>query len=194
MPIQRARTRIVGTMEIYISSRSSWILLPASPWCNTRLMGSISTIKVSAWHNILTVPLNNFLVVRTKWWLHLSGKVTWPHRRMVNWFSKVARAVKGSNITVIMYDYRSAWYWVYYQDPELYLIESYYNHSKCQWILGEQCSWFMFIHEWAHPSHFRWIQPQCTAVEDPHNCRSRPQWQCGYKHDMERCTGMYCEW
>ena len=52
--------------------------------------------------------------------------------------AKIARAVKGSSIAVIMDDNGPARYRVYYQDPELHLKE--YYSSGSQWILGEQNS------------------------------------------------------
>jgi len=104
---------------------------------------------------------------------------------------KVAKALKGSSIVVIMDDDGPVRYRVFYQDPELYLREHFRIHSSTQWRPGKKTSWP--IHGLAHRSYFRFLQPRCTAAGDAHNCRSGARWGCGYQCDMERWRGTRCE-
>ena len=150
---RRARTEIAYTMEIYISSRLSCIPLPVSPPFDIRKMGSVFFFKVSA-----VIPLWPFHQMIALWSDPNDGFIRTvrqpdPTGEWRNDPAEVARAVKGSNIAVIMDDNEPARYRVYYQDPELHLRERYFNHSNGQWILGEKNSRFMSIYERNERTH-----------------------------------------
>ena len=51
----------------------------------------------------------------------------------------IARAVMDSSIAIVLYFDATgqAVPHLYYQDPELYLREHYYDHSMHEWFLGE---------------------------------------------------------
>ena len=177
MPIRQPKMKIDGTMESSTCSRSSWIPLQVLLLYNSRIMmiPSVSTIKAS--DNIpVKGPLNNYYNIDpdtdfirmvnqrgpTKPW-----KVALP----------IVRAVKGSKFAIIRDPTNKRVSRIYYQDPELHLRESYYDHvgTMGQWIFGEHIPKLCLSMN-GDPSYFRWLHPQGTAAGDPHNCGSCPRW------------------
>ena len=178
-------------------------------------MGSVSTIKASAGHNLLTGPSNNCFVVRPKQWLHLHSKATWRHRRMEKWFERNRKGSEGlehrcyhgrqrtcSISSVLSRSWATsqrALSWPFCEPMALSSWPFCESRTLSSWPFCEPIDpWWasscvISRHKQAHPSHFRWLQSRGTAVGNPHNCRSRPWWRCEYKCDMERCTGTCCD-
>ena len=55
--------------------------------------------------------------------------------------SSITRAVMDSSIAIVLYIDATSLQAIprlYYQDPELYLREHYYDYSMREWVLGEQ--------------------------------------------------------
>ena len=63
MPTRRARAGITGTMETFIHSTSSWILLQPLLLYVTMMISSVSTIKASDDITFIMHPQNNYLKI-----------------------------------------------------------------------------------------------------------------------------------
>ena len=105
--------------------------------------GITSTIKVrDDFYKQFNERLNRYLIIDPKndliRVLHQRGTLTsWDER------PDITKAVKGSNFAVVRCpdsDPNKIVSRIYYQDPDLYLREQYYDHlsTPAQWVLGEQ--------------------------------------------------------
>lgn len=142
-PTRQARAKIVGTMDLYKISILSCIPIPVSPLFNLWTGSSASTIKVrDDLYKRFNERLNRYLIIDPKTdlirVLHQRGTSTsWDER------PDITKAVKGSSFAVVRCpdsDPNKIVSRIYYQDPDLYLRERYYDHlsTPAQWILGEQ--------------------------------------------------------
>ena len=187
---RRARTRIAGTMGIYISSKLSWIPLPVSPPFDTRIMGSVSSSKVSAVIPLWLLHQIICSVVRPKRWLHSNSTATWAHRRMAKWSGQSRKSSKG-------FEHRC------YHGPKQtcsvsrVLSRSWTTSQRALLFWEPMGPWwakFPNIYRLNHGNllHSRWFRLRYTIAWDPDNCGSRSRWWCGYQCDMERCTRTFC--
>jgi hypothetical protein len=135
----RGTTGRVGTMELYISSKSSWIHLPISQPFEVLSMtlflfaikaGSMIPFYVPVNNDLKLDPNTNFI------------QTVYEDGPMKQWKigRPIVRALTGSSIAVVKCfdDNGQVYSRIYYQDPELYLRERYYNNSTHQGVLGEQ--------------------------------------------------------
>ena len=143
MPTRRVRTKIAGTMETSIHSRSFWTPLQASPLYDSKTVKirSVSTIKAGGTISFIKDPLNN----------HLNIDPNTNFIRMVYqcgpanpWMEAppITKAVNGSSFAVVRssdLDAKQIVARIYYQDHELCLKECYYSPlgTTDQWVFGE---------------------------------------------------------
>jgi len=172
VPTRRAGTKIAGTMETSIHSRSSWIQLQALPLYDSRVMmtPSVSTIKASDNIPFTKNPLDNYFntdpntnIIRT---VNQRGP-TEPWKKALP--ISVAKAVRGSNFSVIRDPTNKLVSRMYYQHPALHLKECYYNHlgTRGPWVFGEQVPQICLSMN-RHPSHLGdfdpGVQPRGTPI------------------------------
>jgi hypothetical protein len=99
----------------------------------------VSTIKASPTTIPINVLLNNYLKTDpSTGFIHSVSEDGLPKQWTTS--SSITKAVMDSSIAIVLYSNATGQTGprLYYQDPELYLREHYYDHSMQEWALGEQ--------------------------------------------------------
>ena len=141
MPTRRASSGITGTMEIYMRSTSSCMLLQALLLYDTMMIPPVSTIKASDNITLIKHPQNNYLKIDpdTDY-----IRMVYQYGPTKSWKEAppIVRAVKDSSFSIIRDPTDQRVSRVYYQDHELHLREFCYNlagtSGRGTWDFGEQ--------------------------------------------------------